>query len=102
MRPATKDAVNQTLELDLQHGILTIGRALDNDIVLDNPDVSEYHAKIVTYFHMALLIDLSSTTGSFLNGRHIIKHTIKEGDTITLGGEDILIRNINPMLGKTA
>lgn len=87
--------LSELTELKLRPGITTIGSAADNDIIISGPDVSAYHAKIVTYFHMALLVDLSSSTGTFLNGHRIIKHSVKKGDTLRLGEHEFLIGEIS-------
>jgi len=72
-------------ELTLTPGVLHIGQAEDNDMILAETGVSDYHAKLVTYFHQSILIDLSSEGGSYLNGERVIRHTVKNGDMIQLG-----------------
>jgi pSer/pThr/pTyr-binding forkhead associated (FHA) protein len=79
-------------ELTLNPGIFTIGCAADNDIVLNEPGISDYHAKLVTYFHQSVLVDLSSEGGSYLNGARVIRHSINNGDLIKLGNHVFKIR----------
>jgi Tol biopolymer transport system component len=50
----------------IQKDGLTIGRMPDNDIVLDDPRVSEYHARIERDGGHYRLIDLNSASGTFL------------------------------------
>ncbi|MGH2523119.1 MAG: FHA domain-containing protein, partial [Anaerolineales bacterium] len=45
---------------------LAIGRAPDNDIVLDYPEVSEHHARIEFDGTHYLVLDLNSTNGTYL------------------------------------
>lgn len=78
--------------LVLVPGTLEIGRNEANHIHLDSLNVSEYHARIVTYFQESYLIDLSSETGTYLNGERIIKHSLKSGDIIQLGDYRFLVR----------
>ena len=93
MQSAALETVNQPVtELTLIPGVLHIGRNKDNDIVLTEPGVSDYHAKIITYFHQSILVDLSSEAGCYLNGKHVIKHTIKSGDMVKLGEHCFKIR----------
>lgn len=79
-------------ELSLIPGILEIGQAEGNNIQILGHGVSEYHARIVTYFQESFLIDLSSESGTFLNGRRIIKHSIKAGDIIQLGEHCFVVK----------
>ena len=76
-------------ELQLEHGTITIGRAADNDIFLDDPALSSHHAKIVTLFTASHIEDLNSTNGTFVNGKSIAEHTLHSGDIITLGSFQI-------------
>ncbi len=82
-----------TSDLVLVPGVLEIGRAGQNHICLDSPSISHYHAKIVTYFHESYLIDLSSEEGTFLNGKRVIKHSLKPGDIIQLGEYSFKVRS---------
>lgn len=64
---------------------LSIGRAPDNDICIENLAVSGRHAAIETVLKDSFLIDLGSTNGTFVNGAAITRHTLKNGDYITIG-----------------
>lgn len=68
--------------------VLRIGRAPDNDIVLDAPGVSRHHA-VLTYGRNALptLTDLGSTNGTFVNGEPLTEaHSLTPHDLVFLGG----------------
>ena len=84
--------LHQATELTLRPGLLHIGSANDNNLVISGDGVSDYHAKFVTYFHQSVLIDLSSQTGTYLNNERIIRHTVKNGDVIQLGEHIFRIR----------
>lgn len=62
-----------------------IGRHEDNDIVLDNPYISRYHAEIVSEGSRHVIHDLGSTSGTFANGERIGRRRLKDGDSIRLG-----------------
>ena len=66
-------------------GTVRMGRHEDNDLVLDNPYISRYHAEIFTDGSNYLLRDLGSTSGTFANGERITQRRLHDGDTIRLG-----------------
>ncbi len=63
----------------------TIGRRPYNDIVVDHLAVSGEHAVIQVTGEEAVLEDLGSTNGTFVNGRAVRKHTLADGDVIEIG-----------------
>jgi hypothetical protein len=63
----------------------TIGRATDNDIVLDTHSVSRYHARIVVASDSTYLIDLQSTNGCSVNGERVSRQMISHGDVVVIG-----------------
>ena len=69
---------------------ITIGRQEDNNIVLDNPQVSNYHAKINKSGPLYILTDLRSTNGTFVNNKQIFSHKLLHGDDIKVGQYQIL------------
>lgn len=65
---------------------LRVGRAKTNDIVLNDRDVSRFHATFSASENGMVLSDLSSTNGTFVNGRRITTPVdLMSGDVITLG-----------------
>ncbi len=65
---------------------MRIGRFPNNDLVLDHPTVSSYHAEIVTRPDgRHELIDRESRNGSRINGAPVRMAILREGDEITLG-----------------
>ena len=69
---------------------ITIGRQEDNTIVLDNPRVSSYHARIDKTGSDYILTDLQSTNGTFLNNENVVSQKLLHGDRIRIG-EHILL-----------
>ena len=69
---------------------LTIGRNMDNTIVLDDPSVSGYHARIDKRGVDYILTDLQSTNGTFINDVSIVSHVLSHGDRIMIGEHAIL------------
>jgi uncharacterized protein YraI len=66
--------------------LLTIGRAQDNDVVLDDPQVSRYHAHLMRHGDEIIIEDLGSTNGTLVNGRRIAgPHVLQPSETIAVG-----------------
>ena len=82
-RSATLDVDGQPHQLDKQ--VTVIGRALDADIVLDDPGVSRRHAEVHLIDGRARVIDLGSTNGTFVDGERVHASDLTDGSTITVG-----------------
>jgi hypothetical protein len=68
---------------------ITIGREPKNDVVLSDPRASYHHAWIGIIDHRAVLRDLGSTNGTFLNAQidsPVSEVVLSPGDTIFFGG----------------
>ena len=64
----------------------TLGRAIDNDIVIADASVSRRHASIVPHDGGFALRDLSSQNGTFLRGQRIDgTRPLADGDDVRLG-----------------
>ena len=70
---------------------VTIGRAPDNDIPIDNLAVSNYHARVFVEAGSLVVEDLNSLNGCFLNDIHVERSLLKDGDTILIGKHEILV-----------
>ncbi len=65
---------------------LAIGRTPANDVTLDNAAVSRRHCKIELQGDWAILTDLGSTNGTFLDGAKIDRPTrLRTGASIAIG-----------------
>ena len=82
---------NLTRSVNLQAGAISIGRAGDNDLHVVDRTVSSHHARIFTYLESSYIEDLSSTNGTYLNGKRIQKHTLRVGDVIKVGKLELQI-----------
>ena len=75
---------DQTFVLDRDR--LTIGRDPNNDIVINDPQVSRQHARIRRQEGLTMIEDMGSTNGTFVNGMRLANpHTLAPGDSISLG-----------------
>jgi len=70
---------------------VTIGRAPDNDIQIDNLSVSNYHARVYVEAGSLVVEDLNSLNGSFLNEIRVERAMLKDGDAILIGKHQILV-----------
>ncbi|MBW2717845.1 MAG: FHA domain-containing protein, partial [Deltaproteobacteria bacterium] len=58
-------------KLDFSKPELTVGRVQGNDIVLSKRNVSKQHARLTLKGEQAVVVDLNSTNGTWVNGRKI-------------------------------
>jgi len=65
---------------------LTIGRSAQADIPLEAPLVSRKHARLDPTPQGAILTDLNSTNGTYVNGKRITSpHRLSEDDSVQIG-----------------
>ena len=76
-------------EFQLGKERISIGRKPDNDIQIDNLAVSGKHALIITILDDSFLEDLGSTNGTYVNGKLVKKHALRNGDVIGLGKHEL-------------
>jgi hypothetical protein len=69
----------------IRRQITTIGRSLDNDVVIPEPEVSRYHARIEYINGHLEIVDLDSTNGTSVNGAHVTRSAIQQGDSVVVG-----------------
>jgi ABC-type multidrug transport system ATPase subunit len=83
------EAVSVSEAQDIDFGektLLSIGRDASNDIVLDNPTVSRYHAQIERVGQRYRVTDLRSANGTFVNDQRIEEDVwLQPEDTIRIG-----------------
>jgi hypothetical protein len=70
--------------------VVTLGRALDNDVVLDDPRVSRHHAQLRVRQGRYVLYDTGSSGGTFVNQRAVSEVVLNAGDVISLAGAQII------------
>jgi len=64
---------------------VVIGRSSDLDMVLVEDMVSRRHAKILFQGGRAMIQDLGSTNGTFVNGEKVQRVSLNEGDRVLIG-----------------
>ena len=83
-------------ELALGGPVISIGRALDNDIRLTNTLVSRHHCRIETLDDEAWVIDLGSANGTLVNGERVDRRVLAPGDEIELSGTRVQVEEEEP------
>jgi predicted transglutaminase-like cysteine proteinase len=63
----------------------TIGRAAGNDVVLDDPTVSNHHARLSWAGTSLVVEDLSSANGTFVDGQRVKSARTRPGAELRLG-----------------
>jgi ABC-type multidrug transport system ATPase subunit len=71
-------------------GSLTIGRANDNDIVIQDVLASRHHAFLVDTAIGTEIRDAQSINGTFVNGVRVGSAVLSEGDVVTIGNVDLV------------
>ncbi|RAL20705.1 hypothetical protein DL240_15415 [Lujinxingia litoralis] len=73
------------LALPADKPIITLGRGPANDIVLQSPQVSRHHARLVRESGGLFLEDLSSANGTFVGGQRVQRAPVEHGQIFSLG-----------------
>lgn len=72
-------------QLELTNDVTIVGRGSQADLRLDDTGVSRQHAEIRREGDDVVLVDLGSTNGTTVNGRHVERVRLTPGDRIELG-----------------
>src|SRR5690349_21942484 len=89
------------LEIQLKPGINSLGRGTANDFKIENPSVSGSHCQIIVEQGRAVIRDLGSTNGTFVNRAPVKEAVLLSGQTIHLAGVEILFQD-GPAPAQTA
>ncbi|HID88662.1 MAG TPA: DUF2662 domain-containing protein [Anaerolineales bacterium] len=76
--------------VDLVEPVVNIGRALDNDIILEDPRVSRHHAQLRRRFGRYVLYDLGSSGGTTVNGYPVQECVLQPGDVLSFAGVEVI------------
>lgn len=91
---------NQAYELNKD--IITLGRDITNDIVINDPEVSRHHMRLTRGAGGFTLEDLGSTNGTFINGQRLTgAKPLSNGDMIGLGETVTLGYEGTPPMGAS-
>ena len=82
-------------EVSLDGRPLTIGRATDNGLVIQDSRVSRHHARLQARRGTLVLSDLGSTNGSRVNGVTVQEVVLGPGDRIQLGDTVLVVDTVS-------
>src|SRR4051794_33473600 len=73
--------------IDIGPAGLRIGRAAENDLILEDPDkgVSRFHAEIQLEDGQFVISDLNSQNGVFIEQRRISREVLLDGQEVRIG-----------------
>ena len=77
------------VQFDLGGPLITIGRASDNDVIVDDPMVSRHHCQLKLQHGAYGFVDLGSRNGSMVNGQRVQEVALGPGDIIQVGSTTI-------------
>ncbi len=73
---------------------LTMGRARDNVLVLEDPRVSRHHGRLQARRGTLVYTDLGSTNGSRVNGVRVDEIALGLGDRLEVGGTVLVVESL--------
>ena len=76
---------SEAVEVELREGSNSIGRAAENDIVVDHPSVSTHHCNLEVEGESISVADLGSANGTLLAGELVDRKRWTEGLTLRVG-----------------
>lgn len=71
--------------IELSESVITLGRAAECSIVIDDPYASRMHAQIRLRNGRFVVFDAGSQSGTYVNGEHVLEHLLRNGDVLQLG-----------------
>jgi hypothetical protein len=77
------------VQFDLGGPLITIGRASDNDVIVDDSLVSRHHCQLKLQHGAYGFVDLGSRNGSVVNGQSVQEVALGPGDLIRIGSTSI-------------
>ena len=80
----------QAWSVELQPGVVSLGRSETNDVVIEHASVSSSHCQINVGKPDGWIKDLGSTGGTFVDGELVEQSNLKPGQLISLG--EVIIR----------
>jgi len=82
-----------TWEFALDGDEFTIGRTGNNDVIVDLPQVSRFHARLVRRGDRFVLKDNNSNNGTWLNSTRIDEASLQGGETFQIGTAQLILKH---------
>jgi hypothetical protein len=79
----------ETWEIELKPGANSLGRGKENDFPIEHSSISRSHCQIVVTGRNALLRDVGSVNGTFVDGRLVEEAQLQPGQLFQLGSVEM-------------
>ena len=76
--------------VNLLQPTVSIGRALDNDVIIESPRISRHHAQLRQRYGRYVLYDLGSAGGTLINGYPVKECVLHAGDVISFASVQVI------------
>ncbi len=76
--------------VNLLQPVVSIGRALDNDVIIEDSRVSRHHAQLRQRYGRYVLYDLGSYGGTQINGYPVEECVLHSGDVLCFAGVQVI------------
>ena len=87
-------------EIELRPGANSLGRSEENDFPIEHSSISSSHCQIIVMGRDALIQDLGSTNGTFLEGQLVEQAVLRPGQTFQLGSVEMRYESEAPPQGE--
>lgn len=87
-----KNKDGQPVKNQFDQDIVRIGRAIDNDLFLQDVSISRHHCEIRKENNLYFVYDLQSLNGTYVNGQHIKRASLQNNDLLRIGNVESLVQ----------
>jgi hypothetical protein len=87
---------SEAWEIELKPGVNSLGRGEENDVPIEHSSVSNSHCQIIVMGRNALLRDVGSVNGSFVEGRLVEEAQLRPGQLFQLGSVEVRYESDEP------
>jgi hypothetical protein len=83
-------------EIELKAGANSLGRGKENDFPIEHPSISSSHCRIIVRGRNALLRDVGSVNGTFVEGRLVEEAQLRPGQLFQIGSVEMRYESDEP------
>jgi hypothetical protein len=76
--------------VSLDKPVMTVGRSLNNDVIVNDTRVSRHHAQLRRRAGRYVIYDLGSSGGTLVNGDRVSECLLQPGDVVSLAGAQVI------------